>query len=160
MPVREMKKFRYVLVVGIILLDQAVKLLVRTAMYVGQSFPVLADFFHITYVQNRGAAFSILSGKFLLLVGVPAAAVIFALWYMEKHIDCHWTLMLSLCLIISGGIGNLIDRVIMGFVTDMFDFGFFPVFNVADIAVCVGAGFLILYTFWFSEKEQISGSNA
>ena len=83
MPVREMKKFRYVLVVGIILLDQAVKLLVRTAMYVGQSFPVLADFFHITYVQNRGAAFSILSGKFLLLVGVPAAAVIFALWYME-----------------------------------------------------------------------------
>ena len=159
MPVREMKKFRYVLVVGIILLDQAVKLLVRTAMYVGQSFPVLADFFHITYVQNRGAAFSILSGKFLLLVGVPAAAVIFALWYMEKHIDCHWTLMLSLCLIISGGIGNLIDRVFMGFVTDMFDFGFFPVFNVADICVVAGCGLMIVYLIVFENRNGSSGKN-
>ena len=155
-----MKKLRYFVILGVLLADHLVKLLVRGTMYCGQTITVIDGVFNITYVQNRGAAFSILSGKFLLLVGVPAAAVIFALWYMEKHIDCHWTLMLSLCLIISGGIGNLIDRVFMGFVTDMFDFGFFPVFNVADIAVCVGAGFLILYTFWFSEKEQISGSNA
>ena len=60
------------------------------------------------------------------------------------------------------GIGNLIDRIFLGFVTDMIDFRFFPVFNIADIAVCVGAGFLILYTLFFSEddasKKTKSGS--
>ena len=68
------------------------------------------------------------------------------------NVDISYTL--SLCLIISGGLGNLIDRVFMGFVTDMFDFRIWPVFNVADIAVCLGAGFLILYTLAFYGKTS------
>ena len=63
-------------------------------------------------------------------------------------------LVLSLCLIIAGGLGNLIDRIALGFVTDMFDFHFWPVFNVADISVCVGAGFLVLYTLVFYGKTE------
>ncbi len=149
-----MKKNRYILVAGIILLDQIAKLIVRSTMFVGQSIPVIEDVFHITYVQNRGAAFSMLSGQSMILIMIPAIAIAVALWYMEKHLNGHWTMILSLILIISGGIGNLIDRSILKFVTDMFDFRFWPVFNVADIAVCVGAGFLILYTFMFSDKEE------
>ena len=74
---------------------------------------------------------------------------------MEKHKKEHWTLTLSLSLIIAGGIGNLIDRLSLGFVTDMLDFKIWsPVFNVADIGVCVGVGFLILYTLVFYGKTE------
>ena len=110
-----MKKFRYLLVVGIILLDQIIKICIRNTMYIGESMPLIKDVFHITYVQNRGGAFSILSGQGFILTVVPLAAIIFAAWYMERHLTDHWSLPLSLCLIIGGGIGNLIDRIFLGF---------------------------------------------
>ncbi|MBR5517047.1 MAG: signal peptidase II [Firmicutes bacterium] len=149
-----MKKYRYLWILGIILIDQIVKYIIRGAMYVGESIPVIKDVFHITYVQNRGAAFNILDGQGLILTIIPAIAIIVGIWYMEKHLKEHWTLALSLILIVSGGIGNLIDRTMLGFVTDMIDFRFWPVFNIADIAVCVGAGFLILYTLLFYEEKE------
>ncbi len=149
-----MSKIRYLLIVVIVLLDQITKFSVRGLMYIGESIPVIEDIFHITYVQNRGAAFSLFSGSGVMLIIIPIAALSLAIWYMEKHKSEHWTLTLSLCLIISGGLGNLIDRVFMGFVTDMFDFRIWPVFNVADIAVCLGAGFLILYTLAFYGKTS------
>lgn len=148
------------MVIGIIVLDQIIKVLIRNTMYIGESLPVIKEVFHITYVQNRGGAFSILSGQGLILTVVPLAAIIFAIWYMEKHLSEHWSLFLSLSLIIGGGIGNLIDRILLGFVTDMIDFWFFPVFNIADIAVCVGAGFLILYTLIFSEDDAAKKSGS
>lgn len=150
----EMSKIRYLLIVVIVLLDQITKFSVRGLMYIGESIPVVEDIFHITYVQNRGAAFSLFSGSGVMLIIIPIAALSLAIWYMEKHKGEHWTLTFSLCLIISGGLGNLIDRVFMGFVTDMFDFRIWPVFNVADIAVCLGAGFLILYTLAFYGKTS------
>lgn len=148
------------MVIGIIVLDQIIKVLIRSTMYIGESLPVIKEVFHITYVQNRGGAFSILSGQGFILTVVPLAAIIFATWYMEKHLSEHWSLFLSLSLIIGGGIGNLIDRIFLGFVTDMIDFRFFPVFNIADIAVCVGAGFLILYTIIFSEDDAARKSGS
>ena len=108
----------------------------------------------MTYIQNRGAAFNILDGQGLFLTIVPALSIVFALWYMEKHLEEHWTLFVSLIMIVAGGIGNLIDRCFLGFVTDMFDFRVWPVFNVADIAVCVGAAVLVLYTFVFYEEKE------
>ena len=154
-----MKNNRYYWIAGIILLDQIVKLIVRSSMYIGQSIPVIKDIFHITYVQNRGAAFNMLDGKSLVLILVPAIAIAIGVWYMEKHLEEHWTLLVSLVLVIAGGIGNLIDRCFMGFVTDMFDFRIWPVFNIADIAVCVGAGLLILYTFALYEEKEIKEDN-
>ncbi len=149
-----MVKFRYLLAAGIIIIDQIVKYAVRTFMYLGESIPIIEDVFHLTYVQNRGAAFSILSGSRIFLIAVPLIAIAVAIWYLERHKSAHWTLALSLCLIIAGGLGNLIDRITLGFVTDMFDFHFWPVFNVADISVCVGAGFLVLYTLVFYGKTE------
>ncbi len=148
-----MKKFRYLLVAGIIISDQFLKYLIRDVMYVGQTVPVIKDLFHITYVQNRGGAFSILAGQGMVLVVIPLAAMAFAIWYMEKHMDSHWSLILSLSLILGGGTGNLIDRLILGYVTDMFDFRIFPVFNIADICICTGAGFLILYTMIYYDRD-------
>lgn len=152
-----MKKFRYFWIVGIFLADQILKLYIRSAMYIGESIPVIRDVFHITYVRNTGGAFSIFAGHGMILVVIPLAAIVFAIWYMEKHLDAHWSLFGALSLIIAGGIGNLADRIALGFVTDMFDFRFFPVFNIADISVCVGAGLLVLYTFVYASPEKETG---
>ena len=117
-------------------------------MDVGESVPVLGDFFSITYIRNHGAAFSMLSGERVLLVGIPILVVAGALWYFQRHRDKHWLLYTSWSMIIAGGIGNLIDRIVFGWVTDMLDFSIFPpVFNVADIAVTIGCGLFVVYTF-------------
>ena len=91
-----------------------------------------------------------------MIMVVSFLALCVAVWYMERHKGEHWTLLLALELIISGGAGNLIDRAALGFVTDMFDMHFWPVFNIADIAICVGCGFLILYMFVF-DKTSVHG---
>ena len=151
-----MKKLRYFVILGVLLADHLVKLLVRGTMYCGQTITVIDGVFNITYVQNRGAAFSLFSGRGPMIMVITFLALCVAVWYMEKHKDDHWTLLLALELIISGGAGNLIDRAAFGFVTDMFDMHFWPVFNIADIAICVGCGFLILYMFVF-DKTSAAG---
>lgn len=135
------------LAAGIILVDQLTKLWIRLHMNVGESFNVLGEFFRITYVRNHGAAFSMLSGERLLLVMIPIVVVVGALWYFLRHKDKHWLFYTAWAMIIAGGIGNLIDRIAFGWVTDMLDFSIFPpVFNVADIGVTVGCGLFVLYT--------------
>ena len=149
-----MKKIRYLVILGVLLTDHLVKLLVRSTMYCGQTILVIGGIFSITYVQNRGAAFSLFTGRGKMIMVITFIALCIAVWYMEKHKNSHWTLLLSLELIIAGGVGNLIDRAVRGYVTDMFDMHFFPVFNVADIAICVGCGFLILYMFVFDKPDE------
>lgn len=149
-----MKKVRYLVILGVLLIDYLVKLLVRCTMYCGQTIPVIDGIFSITYVQNRGAAFSLFTGRGPMIMTVTFVALCLAAWYMERHKNDHWTLLLSLELIISGGVGNLLDRAVNGFVTDMFDIHFFPVFNIADIAICTGCGFLILYMFFFDKPDD------
>lgn len=148
------KKLRYLIIVMVIALDHLLKNQIRATMYVGQSNPVIEGVFSITYVQNRGAAFSMFEGQETFLMIIPGLALIIAIWYMEKHRNEHWTFMTAMELIIAGGIGNLIDRVALGYVTDMFDFHFWPVFNIADIAIVVGCGFLILFMFKFDNSEK------
>jgi len=157
-----MKRARYLLIAAILLLDQAVKYIVRAKMFVGQTIPLLEGVFHITYVQNTGAAFNMFEGMQTFLQTVPLVALVIAVWYMERHMAEHWTLAGSMILIISGGIGNLIDRFALNFVTDMFDFCLidFPVFNVADIAICVGCGLLMVYMFFFdSDLKRTADGN-
>ena len=149
-----MKKVRYLVILGVLLIDYLVKLLVRCTMYCGQTIPVIDGILSITYVQNRGAAFSLFTGRGPMIMTVTFVALCLAAWYMERHKNDHWTLLLSLELIISGGVGNLLDRAVNGFVTDIFDIHFFPVFNIADIAICTGCGFLILYMFFFDKPDE------
>ena len=148
-----MKKRYIALMLLIILLDQAVKALIRGAMEPYESMDVIGNILSITYVQNTGAAFSMFRGMKWLLVILPVAALGFGLWYMLKHDKEHWTMYLAISLMISGGFSNLVDRVALGFVTDMFDVHFWPVFNVADIAICVGCGILVIYILRFCYKE-------
>ncbi len=147
-----MRKAKYGIILLVIIFDQAVKAAVRNSFEPWESRDVLGDIFGLTYVQNTGAAFNMFSGMRALLLIVPLIAMGFGIWYMEKHRKEHWSLYLSLALAIGGGISNLIDRAVLGFVTDMFDFHFWPVFNVADIAICIGCGLLVIYILRFYGK--------
>ena len=133
----------------IIVLDQLSKLAVRSSMSPGDSVSVIGNFFRITYFRNEGAAFSSLIGYRGRLIGfgilATVAAFAFLMMYRGKSKLLDW----SLALIIAGGIGNLIDRIALGYVTDMFSFSIFPpVFNVADIAITVGCFMLIIFVLF------------
>lgn len=115
-------------------------------MSVGESVNVLGGFLKITFVQNTGAAFNMMSGQRIFLVIIPVAAIAAGVVYMLKNKNEHPLMHYALTMIIAGGIGNIIDRIAFGWVTDMFDLTIFPpVFNVADIAVVVGCVLLIFY---------------
>lgn len=127
-----------ILILGLLVVDQAVKLLIRSNMVVYESIPVIPNIFHITYVENPGAAFGILANHRLLFL-VLCVFIVGVLTYLYTQLKNKKSAMaVSLALIISGALGNAIDRLLRGSVTDMFDFRIWPVFNVADIAICVG----------------------
>lgn len=143
----------FIIIAVIVLLDQFVKYLIQANMELNHTIPIILDFFHITYIQNKGAAFSILAGRTEILILIPTIVTLLLLAYIvrRKRQD-HWVLLLSLSLIVAGGIGNLIDRLSYGYVVDFLDFRIFPIFNVADIAVSCGCGLLLLYMFFIEPK--------
>ncbi|MGN0734023.1 MAG: signal peptidase II [Emergencia sp.] len=146
----------YLLGLGLLIIDQLTKMAIRARLAVGESVDVLGSFFRITHVENEGAAFSILMGRTGLLIAVTLIVVVLAIGFMHTHKGKHWLMYTSGAMIISGGIGNLIDRALFGHVTDMFDFSIFPpVFNVADIAVVVGCGLCLVYVIF---EDRLNGT--
>lgn len=133
--------------------DQWTKALVIATFYLGESVPVVLGYFHLTYIRNPGAAFGMLAGAhpafrvpFFIAVPIIALGVI---GYVFKKIPSHHLSMAwALSLVIGGAVGNLIDRIRFGYVIDFLDFFWrqyhFPAFNVADSAICVGVGLLML----------------
>jgi signal peptidase II len=154
-------------IVLLIAADQITKLLISSHFEVGQSMHVINGLLDFTYVQNRGAAFGMLSNQrwiFLILTTVLIAAIIFV-WF--KGYITHITGQLSAVLLIAGGIGNMIDRLTLGYVVDFIDVSplfSFAVFNVADCCVTVGAVFMAIYMLFFMDesifgkKENVSES--
>ena len=110
-------------------------------------------------VHNYGAAWSSFSGMRWLLVGVTAVIVAAVAFVLARRIVRHPLGVLACALIISGGLGNIIDRLRLGYVVDMFNFQFmsYPVFNVADICVVCGAFMGAAYYLWFYEKYDKKG---
>lgn len=141
------------LIVAVVLLigiDQFTKLLaIKYLMPVG-SVDIINNFFKLTYVENRGAAFGIMQGAKWVFVIIAVIILIFAIRYYIKLCKekKNRLMRVSLLLVVSGAIGNVIDRVFRGYVVDLLDFNVFgydfPVFNFADICVCVGAAIMII----------------
>jgi len=134
--------------------DQILKLLVINTLDIGQTVPLIDSVFHFTYIQNFGAAFSILQNKQSFLIIFTAAVMVILALYMIKNIWKNPVIMtVSLALIIGGGIGNVIDRGRLGYVVDFLDFRAinYPVFNFADCCVVIGA-ILLIVSVVFSDK--------
>lgn len=122
----------------IVLLDQATKLLVRMHMMPGDSIPLIPKIFHLTYVQNPGAAFGMFAHQTAFFIIIAVAVILFILVFFHKT-DRHQKLLrIGLSLQLGGAVGNLIDRIYLGHVTDFFDFRIWPVFNIADMAIVFG----------------------
>ena len=134
------------IILGGIFLDLLSKLLVAGLMDYGESITIIPYVLRLTYVQNRGAAFGMLSDNRWVFMVISTVAIIGISVYLFKFCKERMLLKVGLALIISGGIGNMIDRTFYGYVIDMIDFHIIWkwVFNVADSCVCVGAGIVIL----------------
>ena len=139
--------------------DQWVKYWTVTHLALGESCPLLPGFVELLRVHNYGAAWSRFSGMRWLLVGVTAVIVAAVAFVLARRLVRHPLGVLACALIISGGLGNIIDRLRLGYVVDMFNFQFmsYPVFNVADICVVCGAFMGAAYYLWFYEKYDKKG---
>ena len=144
----------YLIAVLVLLVDQWSKSVVRHQMTLGQSLPVIQDIFHLTYIENDGVAFGLFSGHTALFAALSCAVLIGLLCFTwHEHSRSCW-LHYGSALVVSGALGNIIDRVAKASVTDMFDFRIWPIFNVADIAVCVGFACLLIYILFSSEEKD------
>lgn len=146
----------FALLLGVPVVDQITKFLVDSNMSLGQSIPVWEDVFHITYIHNEGAAMGMMADNrwiFLVLSTVAIIAISVYMIYARKTTASLEAVAFGM--IAGGGVGNMIDRTFFGdklfegAVIDFFDFRLFSfwkwIFNVADIAVCVGVGLYALY---------------
>ena len=145
-----------VIVLLLIALDQLVKSYIVQQIPLGEVRSWIPNFISLTYLQNRGAAFSILQDQQFLFAIITLVVMVGAIWYLHKHMEDSLWMVLGLTLIIAGGLGNFIDRVSQGFVVDMFylDFINFAIFNVADSYLTVGVIILLIAML----KEEINGN--
>ncbi len=141
--------------IGIIIfvVDQLVKHLVTGSMHLGESIPVIKGIFHITYVLNPGAAFGMLEHQRWVFILVAVTVLLVAGIFYSKLKRESNLLQAGAGLLLGGAVGNLVDRIQTGLVVDFLDFRIWPVFNIADIAICVGAGILIL-DMWQRRNED------
>ena len=155
-----MKKTIYPVIAALVVaLDQLTKYLVRSNMQPGRRIPVLGDWFSIYYVQNTGTAFSMFEGNRFVTVFLTSALIIACVVFIVREDACgHRLVPLLLTFVAAGGISNMIDRLALGYVTDMISCGSFAVFNVADIAVTCGCVLtMIAVILTYKDEEDASG---
>ena len=151
----------FAVIAVIVAIDQIVKYIVRTGLSLGEIIPVLGDFLTISLHYNTGAAFSMMEGYRMILTILPATLIIVLVVYIFiKRKDENKLLLLALSIIVGGGLGNLIDRILMGQVTDFISVGSFPVFNIADMCVVCGCGLVIIYLLFFDKKTKDTSDGA
>ena len=146
----------FISILLLILLDQAVKGYVVKEIPLGGMRRFIPKVVSLTYLKNSGAAFSMLENQQWFFTIITLIAMGAAFVYLYRHIKGSIWLLLGLTLIISGGIGNFIDRLRQGFVVDMFhlDFMNFAIFNVADIYLTIGVGLLLIYILREESHER------
>jgi len=136
-----------------LLLDQFTKYLITSRMLLGESLPIFPPVFYITYILNPGAAFGMLANRTTFFI-VLSLLVIVAVLVMYRYLPKEKTLMtLAIGLVLGGALGNLIDRVRLGRVIDFLDFRVWPIFNLADSAIVIGA-LLIMIDIWRGDKVK------
>lgn len=148
--------FYAIFAAALVALDQLVKYLVRAHIPLGGNAPFIPFILDLTYVQNTGAAFSLLRQHTWLLTLTSALVVLAMCALIVKGFFKNALGRWAAALVLAGGIGNLIDRVLFGFVTDMLKTVFmdFPVFNVADCCITLGVPLLFLYVWFYVGKDE------
>ncbi|SHE35202.1 signal peptidase II [Desulforamulus putei] len=141
-----MIRFMIVLVVTVFI-DLYAKFIVMNKMVEGESIPVWPNVFHLTYIQNPGAAFGMLAGKTWFFVGITLLVLLGMAAGHRRIRQAGPLYQWALGLVAGGAIGNLADRIRFARVIDFLDFRVWPVFNLADTAICIGVGLILLDAF-------------
>lgn len=145
-------KLKYILLLIVLLIvDQASKFGIHAGMELHESFVVIPGFFDITYLQNTGAAWSMLEGNMIFFYIISVIALVIMIYFFRSVDHTDTLTKYGIVCMMAGTIGNLIDRVLFQYVRDFFDFNIFgydfPVFNVADMALCFGVFLIFLSVF-------------
>ncbi|MCF7849670.1 MAG: signal peptidase II [Kiritimatiellales bacterium] len=135
---------------GVLVLDQLSKQWIRDAFYYGESRPVIDGIFNLVYVRNPGAAWGIFGGQGILLILLSIVVLILLIVYRRSFLHDGLSHKIILGLMLGGIVGNLVDRIRFGWVTDFLDFHVgvhhWPSFNVADSAICIAVGLYFITT--------------
>ncbi|HOP75577.1 MAG TPA: signal peptidase II [Bacillota bacterium] len=141
------------LIVAICIIDQAVKIAVERNISLLQDIPVIGEYVSLTYVKNYGAAFGMLESQTILLSAVAGAVFLLAWFYRRQLRQYPKMLQMGIAFTLGGALGNFIDRIRLGYVIDYIDLHFWPVFNIADIMITVGA-FWIVIGYLLANREH------
>ncbi|MBE6616533.1 MAG: signal peptidase II [Ruminococcaceae bacterium] len=147
--------FSIIIIILSVVLDQVSKYLAATYLTTVDTFPLIENVLHFTYVENRGAAFGMLANnRWVFMIASVVGILAIAGWLVVTKPKSRWA-QCALALIIGGGIGNMIDRVRLEYVIDFIDCRFidFYVFNIADSCVCVGCAMVVLWVIIEEVKE-------
>ena len=142
-----------IIIAASVILDQVTKTIVMNTMELYQTIPVIEDVFSFTYIHNYGAAWGMFSNHRWVFIILTAVALVIMPILLYKYRKVHFLFNFSLSLIIGGAIGNMIDRIGLGYVVDFLQATFidFPVFNVADVCVVCGAIMMFIYIIFFDK---------
>lgn len=144
---------------GVIVVDQVSKAMVRAAMAIGESRPIIDGLLWLTHVKNTGAAFGMFRGQRWMLILI-AFVVLTVITYVAFHLKPKsLAARTALALIAAGATGNLIDRVVFHGVTDFLDLGWWPVFNVADMSLDIGVALLVWWVLFSDEYRALAPDN-
>jgi len=147
--------FYYGIVALIVGTDQLVKWVVENQIPLFDRIPLIDNILTLTNIRNTGAAYNLFSQMHWLLVVFPGLIMAMGLVFVAlKAKSANSVLMVSFAMIIGGGLGNLIDRILKGYVVDFFDIRIIPVFNVADICITIGCGLLFIYLIFMDGKQR------
>lgn len=157
-----MKKKTIVFIIFLcIILDQISKFIVNLKLDVEDSYELIENFYYITYYKNTGIAFGMFPGAKIVIISVSILLLLVLLYELKKFYKEKIT-ALSFCFLIGGLIGNLIDRIYLGYVRDFLDFNpfnlNFPIFNISDACIVIGAILLILSSFNIGGKNEQNNS--
>lgn len=134
----------FLIVILVVIVDQITKFIVRVKFSENKQ-KRLFNFLYISYIKNTGGAFGLFRGMNNLIIIISFIIILAIIFYYRK-LPQNFLRTLSVGLFLGGAIGNLIDRIVFGFVTDFIDFNFWPAFNIADLTLTVGAALLIIHT--------------
>lgn len=148
-----------ILSIVILAADMVTKYFVQRKMEPYDSIPVIKNIFHITYVQNTGAAFSILKGKIFFFTAVSVIITLIIIFIMIKYPIKEKIFGIAMAMVLGGAVGNLIDRLRYGYVVDFLDFRIWPVFNIADCAIVVGTLILAYLITFHTEPKGLQSKN-
>lgn len=147
-----------VIALGVVFLDLLTKKLAETLLVSlpGYSFPLIDGVLHFTYARNTGAAFSMLEGQRTFFIVVAVLAVIAMVAFLIYSKNPSKLLKIGVALMLGGTVGNTVDRVLFGYVRDMIDFRLinFAIFNIADSALCIGVGLIVVYVLFFYKPDD------